>query len=497
MQVDEFLSCSAARLPSQTALVSGSQRLTYAQVERECDRVAVLLRDAGVRHGDRVAIYLDNVVEAVVAAFATLRTGAVFVIVSPAVKAGKLEFMLNNCRATALFCPARRLSTLRAVWNATPHLQTVIMVGRKGDDRPSLSGKTLIDYSATVGAGQARVRQEQPPIDLDLAALVYTSGSTGHPKGVMLTHLNIVSAATSIGAYLRNAEGDVILNVLPLAFTYGLYQVLMAFQVGATVVLERSFTYPHLVLEAVARDRVSGLPIVPTMAATLLQLDLTKYDLTSLRYITNAGAALPTPHIAQLRKLFPHVQLYSMYGLTECARVSYLPPDEIDTRSDSVGKGMPNQEVYLVDEDGRRLAAGVAELVIRGSHVMQGYWELPDETDHVLRDGPLPGERVLFSGDIFRMDEDGYLYFVGRKDDIIKTRGEKVSPKEVENVICSLAGVAEAVVIGTPDPLLGQAVKAIVKVKEESQVTTDDVLRHCREHLDPDRRPHHRLPVHH
>ena len=209
-------------------------------------------------------------------------------------------------------------------------------------------------------------------------------------------------------------------------------------------------------LEAVARERVSGLQIVPTRAATLLQLDLTKYDLTSLRYITNAGAALPTPHIAQLRKLFPHVQLYSMYGLTECARVSYLPPDEIDTRSDSVGKGMPNQEVYLVDEDGRRLAAGVGELVIRGSHVMQDYWELPDETDHVLRDGPLPGERVLFSGDIFRMDEDGYLYFVGRKDDIIKTRGEKVSPKEVENVIYSLAGVAEAVVIGTPTRCLAR-----------------------------------------
>jgi acyl-CoA synthetase (AMP-forming)/AMP-acid ligase II len=321
-------------------------------------------------------------------------------------------------------------------------------------------------------------------IDVDLAALVYTSGSTGHPKGVMLTHLNIVSAATSITTYLENTSDDIILNVLPLSFDYGLYQVLMAFKVGATLVLEQSFTFPADVLDIVVRERVTGFPIVPTMAALLLQMNLSRYDFAALRYITNTGAALPTQHILELRRAFPHVALYSMYGLTECKRVSYLPPSQLEVRPDSVGKGMPNEEVYIVDEHGRRLAAGVGELVVRGSNVMKGYWEQPDETDKVLRPGPLPGERVLYSGDLFRMDDEGYLYFVGRKDDIIKTRGEKVSPKEVENVLYTLAPIAEAAVVGVPDPILGQVVKAVVTVKAGATVTQIDVLRHCAAHLE-------------
>ena len=427
-----------------------------------------------------MAIYLDNSVEAVIAIFATLKAAAVFVVVNPTVKESKLEFMLTNCRATALFCDGRRLSMFRGLWNATPHLRTVVTVGAEGR---SFGAKTVLGFSSTAGSRLDRLVREQRAIDIDLTGLIYTSGSTGRPKGVMLTHLNIVSAATSVTSYLRSTETDVILNVLPLAFTYGLYQVLTAFRVGATVVLERSFAYPHAVLDAVGRERVSGFPIVPTIAAIMLQLDLSRYDFTSLRYITNAAAALPVPHIVKLRRLLPHVQLYSMYGLTECARASYLPPDEIDGRPDSVGKGMPNEEVYLVDVDGHRLTSGVGELVIRGSHVMKGYWERSDETERVLRPGRLPGERVLYSGDIFRMDEEGYLYFVGRTSDIIKTRGEKVSPKEVENVICSLEGVAEAVVVGLPDPVLGQAVKAVVTVRAKFRLTSDEVLRHCARHL--------------
>src|SRR5439155_23142156 len=184
---------------------------------------------------------------------------------------------------------------------------------------------------------------------------IYTSGSTGTPKGVMLTPLNIVSAATSITTYLESAADDVVIDVLPLSFDYGLYQVLMAFKVGATVVVERSFTYPYAVIDTLMRERVTGFPIVPTLSAILLQLDLQKCDFPSLRYITNTAAALPVHHIQQLRGLFPHVKLYSMYGLTECKRVSYLPPDQLDVRPGSVGRGMPNEEVYVVDEDGRRV----------------------------------------------------------------------------------------------------------------------------------------------
>ena len=301
----------------------------------------------------------------------------------------------------------------------------------------------------------------------------------------MLTHLNMVSAATSITTYLQNTPEDIILSVLPMAFDYGLYQVLMGFKIGGTIVLERSFAYPHAVMIRLVDQGVTGFPLVPTILAMLLQMDLSKYDLSRLRYVTNTAAAMPTDHVGRLRTLVPHVSIYSMYGLTECKRVSYLPPDQIDVRPSSVGRGMPNEEVYLVDDEGRRVGPGtVGELVVRGSNVMKGYWELPEETEQKLKPGPLPGEKVLFTGDLFRTDEEGYLYFVGRKDDIIKSRGEKVSPKEVKNVLCGHPDVTEAAVVGTPDELLGQAVRAVVSLREGSSFSERDMLRYCAERLE-------------
>lgn len=486
MQVEQFLEHSAARLPEKIALVCGASRLTYREVDHESDRVARLLSEHGIRRGDRIVIYLENSVETVVSVFAVLKAGAVFVVANPSVKADKLRYLLDNSRAAALICDRRKLGVLEGVWHGTPHLKTVVTVGAWSTDA-SAADKRLVAFSAK--PANERRAQGSGCIDIDLAALIYTSGSTGHPKGVMLTHLNIVSAATSITTYLENTETDIILNTLPLSFDYGLYQVLMAFMVGATVVLERSFTYPHAVLETLMRERVTGFPIVPTIAAMLLQLDLQKYDFSGLRYITSTGAVLPVQHILELRRQLSRVTIYSMYGLTECKRVSYLPPDQLDVRPDSVGRRMPNEEVYIVDEQGNRLESGVGELVVRGSNVMKGYWELPEETDRVLRLGPLPGERVLYTGDIFRMDAEGYLYFIGRKDDIIKTRGEKVSPKEVENVLHSLQGIAEAVVVGVPDAILGHAVKAVVTLREGASLTRADILRHCAAHLEDFRVP--------
>lgn len=296
----------------------------------------------------------------------------------------------------------------------------------------------------------------------------------------MLTHLNIVSAAVSITTYLENTAEDVVINVLPLSFDYGLYQVLMMFKVGGTVVLHDSFAYPKVVIDSMKAEGVTGLPIVPTMSAMLLQMDLSKYAFPQLRYISNTAAVWPVEHIRKLRTLFPKVKLYSMYGLTECKRVSYLPPDQVDVRPTSVGRGMPNEEVYIVDENGHPVGPGiVGELVVRGANVMKGYWESPEETARRLKPGPLPGEKVLYCGDLFRADDEGYLYFVGRKDDMIKTRGEKVSPREVEEVIYALEGVSEVAVIGVPDPILGSAIKAVLTTCPGAKVMKQDVLRHC------------------
>ena len=485
MQVEEFLENSAGLFPDKVALVCGSHRETYRGVDRHANQLAWALRESGVNRSDRVAIFLENTAEAVYAVFAALKAGGVFLVINPTTKAEKLAYILNNCRAKALITSAAKLGVVEASLGETPHLQTVMIAGNgPASGMPALASKHLVSLE-DVFRSSPDISLPRQCIDIDLAALIYTSGSTGRPKGVMVTHLNVVSAATSITTYLENTDDDIILNVLPLSFDYGLYQMLMAFKVGGTLVLERSFAYPAAVLELLIRERITGLPLVPTISSILLQFDLTKYRFPYLRYISNTAAALPTEHILRLRQLFPHVSLYSMYGLTECKRVSYLPPSQIDIRPGSVGRGMPNEEVYLVDDNGRRLPAGsTGELVIRGSNVMKGYWELPEETDKMLKPGPLPGEKVLYSGDLFRTDDEGYLYFLGRKDDIIKTRGEKVSPKEVEDVLYSLNGVVDAAVVGVPDPVLGSAIKAILTVKPGVQLTAQEVLNHCASRLE-------------
>jgi acyl-coenzyme A synthetase/AMP-(fatty) acid ligase len=302
----------------------------------------------------------------------------------------------------------------------------------------------------------------------------------------MSTHHNMMSATRSIIQYLENRHDDIILDVLPLSFDYGLYQVLMSIRFGGTVVFE-SFLYPVKVLQCVEKERVTGLPLVPTIAAFLLKMqDLAKYDLRSLRYMTNTGAALPVEHIRRLRSLFPEVKLFSMFGLTECKRVCFLPPEEVDRRPASVGKAIPNSEVFLLDEQGREIGPGeVGELVIRGSNVMRGYWNAPDITAKTYRPGRIPGETWLYSGDYFRHDEEGFLYFLGRKDDMIKSKGERVSPKEVENVLCDLETVAEAAVIGVADEILGQAIRAFLVLRDGAEPKETDILRHCSSRLEP------------
>jgi acyl-CoA synthetase (AMP-forming)/AMP-acid ligase II len=409
----------------------------------------------------------------------------VFVVLHSTIKGDKLAYILNDCRATAIITNDSGAGTGTGWLRESPYVRAVFLAGKRMASFEAVrsSGKAafLLDEISAVKTS----RPGKQCIDIDLAALIYTSGSTGKPKGVMMTHLNILSAASSITSYLENHPDDVVINVLPLAFDYGLYQLLMMFKVGGTLVLLNSFAFPGLVLQKAIEEGVTGFPIVPTLAALILQMDLSAYSFTKLRYITNTGAALPTEHIRQLRAHFPYVKIYSMYGLTECKRVSFLPPDQIDIRPNSVGRGMPNEEVFVIDADGQIAKPGeIGELVVRGSNVMKGYWEMDEETQICLRPGPLPGEKMLYTGDLFYTDQEGYLYFVGRRDDVIKSRGEKVSPREVEDVLCSLEGVAEAVVLGVPDPILGSSIRALVVRKLGATITQHDVLRHCASKLE-------------
>lgn len=479
--VHHFLENSAERFPDKVALVCDGQRLTYAEIEARANQMAHALRAQGLQRGDRVAVWLPNSVEAVVAIFGALKAGGIFVVLNATTPTEKVARILNNCTASALVLPARQAEDARFLRGAVPSLHTVILCGEPPDDPADLPGQRWDEVLESAPPTRPRC----PTIDVDLACLIYTSGSTGEPKGVMSTHANVVFAASSIIQYLENTPDDVVINVLPLSFDYGLYQLLMVFKFGGRLVLERSFAYPAAVLRRIEEERVTGLPGVPTLYAMLLQMNTSRFDLSSLRYMTNTAAALPVEHIRRLRERFPWVRFYSMYGLTECKRVCYLPPEELDRRPGSVGIPIPGTEVWIEDETGRRLGPGeVGELVVRGSHVMQGYWNDPEETARRYRPGRYPAERLLYTGDLFYMDEEGFLYFVARKDDIIKTRGEKVAPREVEEVLYKLPGVVEAAVVGVPDEVLGQAVKAVIVCGDGVRLTRQDVLRHCMQHLE-------------
>jgi amino acid adenylation domain-containing protein len=475
--VNNFLEHSAGLYPDKEALVDGNRRLTYGEIDSMANKLAGALLTEGVERGDRVAIFMDNSIEAVVSIFAVLKSGAVFVVINHSTKTKKLEYILNNCRAKVLLTESSKNIIVKDI--GCPYLRTVIIAGKQGTALSALSFEEIIEN----GDGAKII---SGCIDIDLASIIYTSGSTGEQKGVMLSHLNMVTAAHSITTYLENSEKDVIINILPLSFDYGLYQILIGFKVGAKVILEKPSCYPYQLIDTMQREKVTGLPGLPTIFSMLFMLkDISKFDLSSLRYITNTATALPVSHIKKLKKIFPMTKLYSMYGLTECKRVSFLSPDELDKRPLSVGKVMPNEEVYIVDENDNRVGPGeVGELVVRGSNVMLGYWEMPEETARCLKQGPHPGERVLYTGDLFSMDDEGYLYFVRRKDDIIKCRGEKVSPKEIENVLYGLNGIFEAAAIGVPDETLGQAVKAFVVLDKESELKADSILNYCSQNLE-------------
>jgi len=473
MRVETFLRQSTVAGPDRIAIVADDARLSYAELDAQSDRLAAALAARGVTHGDRVAVLMENIPETAVAIFAVLKAGAVFCPVNPQLKANGVGFILRDCRPRAVLTQARFLGLLAQIAADLPS-PPLLVAARATSSLPS----DALPFEALVAEDSA-----PPPEagdDDDLAMVIYTSGSTGRPKGVMMTHASMDAASGSIATYLENTTQDVVLGVLPLSFTYGLYQLLVAMRVGARLVLERNFAFPHAVLEKARAEGVTGLPLVPTIAAMLLSMkDLAPGALPALRYITNAAAPLPPAHIEGLRKLFPGAKLYCMYGLTECARATYLPPQELDRRPGSVGKAIPGTQAVVLDEAGHPAAPeAVGELVVRGPHLMRGYWESPQATEAVLRPGPKPGEKQLHTGDLFRTDADGFLYFVGRKDDMLKIKGEKVAPRQVEAALCECPGVVEAVAFGRPDPILGLALHAAVVVADPA-LTEREIIRHC------------------
>lgn len=475
---------SADRTPEAPAITCRKETLDYGQLAELVERFGSALQDLGLQRDERVAVYLPKVTETVVALFGAARAGGVFVPVNPLLKPAQVAYILQDCNVRVLVTSADRLTLLSPVLESCRDLHTLVVTG----GAPAAGVPDGLECRAWDELLEQAPRIPEPArIDSDMAAILYTSGSTGRPKGVVLSHRNMVTGARSVAEYLDNTPQDRLLAVLPFSFDYGLSQLTTAFSVGASAVL-MDYLLPRDVIRAVARHRITGLAAVPPLWTQLAQLDWPREAAESLRYITNSGGAMPVTVTRTLQQALPQTRIYLMYGLTEAFRSTYLPPDQVDKRPESMGRAIPNAEILVVREDGSECAPGEpGELVHRGSLVALGYWNDPEKTAERFRPAPgRPGglplaETAVWSGDQVKRDEEGYLYFISRKDEMIKTSGYRVSPTEVEEVVYESGLVMEAAAIGIPHPSLGQAILLTVTVKEG--VDVDTILSHCKQSL--------------
>jgi amino acid adenylation domain-containing protein len=468
----DFFEEQVMRRPDAEALVVGEQRRTWGQLSMEVRTLARVLREGGVAPGDRVIIFLESGIEAVVALWAAHMAGAVVCVINPHTRPDRLAFYLRDLEAVALITHKSMTQISEQARAKAPDLKLVL------DKLPAPDGSERTD-------------PKRAPTDL--AQIIYTSGTTGEAKGVALTHANMTFVAGSTCQYLGLETTDVLLCALPLSFSYGLYQVLTAARVGARVVLERNFAFPVKVLERMATEKATSFAGVPTLFATFAEMKSPPpFDLSSVRIVTNAAAALPERLVPYIAERFPNARFFSMYGQTECMRISYLPPELAAKKPRSVGVPIPGTSFEVVDEAGLPLPPGVTgQLVVQGPHVMQGYWKRPEATLKKISGGPEPEKRKLWTGDQCQLDADGHLYVVGRQDDVLKVRGEKVAPLEVERALVEIPGVREAAVIGVDDPLLGQAVKACLVLSEGALLTERQVILECQKRLEPHLVPKH------
>lgn len=482
--LDETLTSAANCIPQKCALLVGDEEHSYLQLSDVARRLASILVERGVQRGDRIAIFMNNTFACSASIYGTLYAGAVFVLVNPQTKSDKLRFILQDSGATVLITETELFSSVRSALGTPSGLKTVLCSGSPPDSSVRMS-TSVEAFWDRVNSATSLMR---PVFHMpkDLAALIYTSGSTGNPKGVMMTHQAMVFAAGSVIQYLGLQSDHRLFNLLPLAYSYGLYHLLMSVHLGATLVLERSFTFPAQAIRVMQNQKVTLFPGVPTVFTILIGLHRrSPIVFPSVLQVTNAAAALPASYNRELHDIFPNARIYRMYGLTECKRVCFLNPELVDAKPDSVGRAIPGTETLLLTEDGRVARPGeLGILHVRGPHVMAGYWNQPELTRQMLKDGPVPGEKMLCTHDWFTTDGEGDLYFQGRSDDIIKVGGEKVSPVEVENVLFGMKGVREAAVVGVPHDTLGEVVKAYVVLEEGARLEESDILQACSERLE-------------
>nr|WP_316639081.1 acyl-CoA ligase (AMP-forming), exosortase A system-associated [uncultured Roseateles sp.] len=487
----ELIAVSAHRAPQAPALTYGAAGMSYGALDAALKGFASGLIGLGLQRAERVAIYLEKRFECVIASFGAPAAGLVFVPLNPLLKPEQAAFIMKDCDVRVLITSPDRLALLAPVLHECPALRHVVLTGDASTmdlPPPVPPCSAWSEFIAGPALPGHRV------IDTDMAAILYTSGSTGKPKGVVLSHRNMVAGAKSVASYLGNTDQDTLLAALPLSFDAGFSQLTTAFHVGARVVL-LNYLMPRDVLKAMEREQVTGLTAVPPLYIQLAQLEWPAAVAGRLRYFANTGGRMPRETLGLLRQRAPQSQPFLMYGLTEAFRSTYLPPSEVDRRPDSIGRAIPNAEILVLREDGSLCDADEpGELVHRGALVGLGYWNDAEKTAERYKLLPpgAPGreaglqlpEYAVFSGDTVRRDAEGFLYFVGRRDEMIKTSGYRVSPTEVEEILYATKLVGECVAFGVEHATLGQAIQVIATPPAgQSALDQAALVAECRKHM--------------
>ena len=487
----DLITLSAEKAPRTVALTSGPNSLTYEELAGAVNGFAAGLICLGLARGERVAIYLEKRFEMVIASFGTPAAGGVFVPLNPLLKPEQIAFIMRDCNVRVLVTSPERLALLSSVLAECPDLAQVVVTGSVPE---AGANPGPLPVSAWLDVLNSPARPGHRVIDVDMAAILYTSGSTGKPKGVVLSHRNMVAGAKSVASYLENTPQDTLLAALPLSFDAGFSQLTTAFHTGARVVL-LNYLMPRDVLKAMEREKVTGLTAVPPLYIQLAQLDWPSAINDHLRYFANTGGRMPRETLNLLRQRVPKAKPFLMYGLTEAFRSTYLPPEEVDRRPDSIGKAIPNAEILVLREDGSACAPEEpGELVHRGALVGMGYWNDAEKTAEryklLASDAPgrQPGlqlpEYAVFSGDTVRQDAEGFLYFIGRRDEMMKTSGYRVSPTEVEEILYATKLVGECVAFGVDHPVLGHAIHVIATYADPTRaIGINDLFSECKSRM--------------
>lgn len=461
--VHEFLENSADKYPDKDALFVSGQWYSYRDINEKANQLAHYLIEMDTKRGDRVALLIENSFEYVVTYYAVLKTGAITVALNTDSTAEDVAYVLDDCGVSALVVSTK---LYRRVQNSEFKIQNLLVWSSPG----STDGMNQLPLALS---GIHKTNPNLKLIDLDAASIVYTSGSTGKSRGATLSHLNIVSNTQSIVQYLELTPDDRVMDVLPFYYIYGKSLLNTHFYVGGSVVVDNRFMYPNVVLQTMEEQQVTGFSGVPSTFTILLnRSDLRSRKFTSLRYVTQAGGAMAPTVQKEVADVFAPAKLFVMYGATEAsARLSYLDPTDLPRKWGSIGKAIPNVDLFVADPHGNRLGSGKkGEIVARGSNMMSGYWNHPEETEKVLKNG------LYYTGDIGEMDEEGFIFVVGRSKDMIKVGGNRVSAKEIEEALLAHPEVAEAAVIGIPDDVLGEAPKAFVVLKNRHLTDPNDTL---------------------